>query len=183
MVFPVVVYGCESWTIMKAECWRIDAFELWCWRRLLRIPWISVKFSSVVSDSLWPHGLQHTRLSCPPSPRACSNSCPLKRWYHPTISPSVDPFSYLQYFPEQGLFQWVSSSHQVARVLELVLASVLLMNIQDLFALGLTVLISLQSKGLSRVFSNTTIQKHQFFSTQPSLWSNSHFHTWLLERT
>ena len=80
----------------------------------------------------------------------------------------------------QGLFQWVSSSHQVAKVLELVSASVLPMNIQDWFPLGLTGWISLQSRGLSRVFSNTTVQKHQFFGPQLSSQSNSHIHTWLL---
>ena len=106
MVFPVVVYGCESWTIMKAECWRIDAFELWCWRRLLRIPWISVKFSSVVSDSLWPHGLQHISPPCPsPTPGVYSNSCPLSWWCHSTISSSVVLFSScLQSFPALGSF-------------------------------------------------------------------------------
>ena len=107
MVFPVVVYGCESWTIMKPECWRIDAFELWCWRRLLRIPCISVKFSSVVSDSLWPHGLQHISPPCPsPTPGVYSNSCPLSWWCHSTISSSVVLFSSCpQSFPASGSFQ------------------------------------------------------------------------------
>ena len=96
MVSPVVMYGCESWTIKKAEGQRIDALELWWWRRLVRVPWTARR----------------------------------SNWF---------PF-------------------------------------------GWTVLMSLQSKGLSRVFSNTTVQKHQFFSAQPSLWSNSHIHTWLLEK-
>ena len=100
---------------------------------------------------------------------------------HPLSSPFPPAFNLSQH---QGLFQWVSSLHQVTKVLEFQLpASVLPMNIQGWLPLGLIGLISLQSKILSRVFSNTTIQKHQFFSTQPSLWSNSHIHTWLLEKT
>ena len=113
----------------------------------------------------------------------CSNSCPLSLWCHPTISSSVAPFSScLQSFPESGSFSmsWLfaSSGQSIGA-----LASVLLMNIKDWFPLGLTGLISLQSKGLPRVFSSTTIRKHQFFSIQPSLWSNSHICTWLLEIT
>ena len=112
----------------------------------------------------------------------CSNSCPLSPWCHPTISSSVAPFSScLQSFPESGSFSmsWLfaSSGQSIGA-----LASVLLMNIKDWFPLGLTGLISLQSKGLPRVFSSTTVRKHQFFSIQPSLWSNSHIHTWLLEK-
>ena len=126
----------------------------------------SVQFScSVMSDSLWPHGLQHARLPCPsPTHRACSNSSPLSQWCHPTISSSVIPFfSRLQSFPASGSFQMsqflISGGQSIG-----VSASVLPMNIQDWFPLGLIALISLQSKGLSRVFSNTTVQKHQFFS-------------------
>ena len=141
--------------------------------------------SSIVSDFLQPHGLQHSRLPCPSlSPRACSNSCPLNQWYHPTISSSVIPFSScLQSFPASGPFlmsQFFTSGGQSIGVSAS--ASVLSMNIQDWFPLGLTGLISLQSQGLSRVFSNTTVQKHQFFSTQLSLWSNSHIHTRPLEK-
>ena len=144
----------------------------------------SVQFScSVMSDSLWPQGLQHTRLPCPSStPGACSNPCPLSRWCHPTISSSVIPFSScLQSFPVSGSFpmsQFFASGGQSIRASAS--ASVLPMNIQGQFPLGLTGLISLQSKGLSRVFSSNKVQKHQFFSTQLSLWSNSHIHTWLL---
>ena len=99
---------------------------------------------------------------------------------HPLSSPSPPDFNLFQH---QGLFKWVSSSHQVAKVLELsTSASVLPMNIKGWFPLGLTGLISLQSEGLSRVF-NTTVQKHLFFSPQHSLWSNSHIHTWLLEKS
>ena len=133
----------------------------------------SVQFScSVMTDSLWPHGLQHTRLPCPsPTPRAYSNSCPSSQWCHPTIyplsSPSPPAFSLSQH---QGLFQWISSSHQVTQSIRVsASASVLPMNIQDWFPLGLTGLLSLQSKGLSRVFSNTIVQKHQFFGAQVSL--------------
>ena len=134
-------------------------------------------------NSLWPHGLQHSRLPCPsPATGVCSNLCPLSRWCHPTISPSVVPFSScLQSFPASGFFprsQLFTSGGQSIRVS----ASVLSINIQGWFPLGLIGLISLQSKGLSRVFSNTTVQKHQSFSTQLSLWSNSHIHTWLLEK-
>ena len=147
---------------------------------------ISLQFScSVMSNSLRPHGLQHARLPCPsPTPRAYSNSCPLSQWCHPTISSSVIPFSScLQSFPASGSFpvsQFFASGGQSIGVSAL--ASVLLMNIQGWFPLGWTGWISLQSKGLSRVFSNNTVQKHQFFSPQLSLWSSSHIHTWLLEK-
>ena len=146
----------------------------------------SVQFScSVVSDSLWPHGLQHARLPCPsPTPGACSNSCLLSRWCHPTISSSVIPVSScLQSFPASGsspMSQFFVSAGQSIRVSASV--SVLPMNIQNWFPLGLTDLISLQSKGLSRVFSNITVQKPQFFNTQLLLYSNSYIHTWLLEK-
>ena len=133
----------------------------------------SVQFSrSVVSNSLRPHGLQHTRLPCPsPTPGACSNSCPSSQWWHPTISSSVVPFSScLQSFPASGSFpmsQFFTSCGQSTGVS--VSASVLPMNIQDWFLLGLNGLISLLSKGLSRVFSSTTVWKHQFLDTQLSL--------------
>ena len=139
----------------------------------------------VVPDFLWPHWLQHTRLACPsPTPKVCSNSCPSSRWCHPAISSSVFPFSsFLQSFPALGSFprsQFFASGGQSIGASALV--SVLPMNIQDWFPLGWTGLISLQSKGLSKFFSNTTLQKHQFFCTQLSLESNSHIHTWLLEK-
>ena len=134
---------------------------------------VFIQFScSVMSDSLRPHGMQHTRLPCPsPTPAACSNSCPLSQWCHPTISSSVIPFSScLKSFPASGSFpmsQFFASGGQSTGAS--VSASVLPMSIQDWFPLGLTGWISLQSKGLSRVFSNTTVQKHQFFSAQLSL--------------
>ena len=137
------------------------------------MPISSIQFSrSVVSDSLLPHGLQHARPPCPsPTLGAYSNSCPSRRWCHPTISSSVVPFSScLQSFPASGSFQmsqFFTSGGQSIGVSASTL--VLPMNIQGWFPLGLTGWISLQSKGLSRVFSNITVQKHQFLSTQLSL--------------
>ena len=140
---------------------------------------------SVMSNSLRPHGLQHARLDYPsPSPGACSNSHPLSQWYHPTILSFIIPFfSCLQSFPASGSFpmsQFFTSGGQSIGVSTS--ASVLPMTIQDWFPLGWTGWISLLSRGLSRVFSNTTVQKHQFFSAQLSLRSSSHIHTWLLEK-
>ena len=135
-----------------------------------------------MSDFLWLHGLQHTRLPCPSlSSGVCSNSCPLNRWCRPTISFSVAPFSSsLQSFPTFfPISEFFASGGQSMGALASTL--VLLMNIQGLFPLGLTGLISLLSERLSRVFSNITVWKHQFFGTQPFLWSNSHICTWLLE--
>ena len=134
---------------------------------------ISVQFShSVVSDSLQPHELQHTRPPCPlPTPRVYSNSCPLSWWCHPAILSSVVPFSSCPQslpasgsFPMSQLFSWGGQSIGVSAS-----ASVLPMNTQDWSSLGWTGWISLQSKGLSRVFFNITVQKHQFFCTQLSL--------------
>ena len=135
----------------------------------------SVQFShSVVSDSLWPHGLQHTRLPCPsPTPAAYSNSCLSSRWCHPVISPFCIPFSsHLQSFPASGSFlvsQFFTTGGQ--SIGASASASGLPMNIQNWFPLRLTGLISLQSKGLSIVFSKTTVQKHQFFFTLNFLYS------------
>ena len=140
------------------------------------LSWLSSLSHSAISNSLQPHRLQHARPPCPsPYPGACSNSCPSSRWCHPTISSSVVPF-----FCFQSLSAWESflvsqlfaSGSQSIRASAS--ASVLPVNVQDWFPLELTGLISLKSKGLSRVFSNTTVQKHQFFGAQPSLWSNSH---------
>ena len=147
----------------------------------------SIQFShSVMSNSLQLHGLQHARLPCPsPAPGVYSNSCPLSQWCYPTISSSVISFcSHLQSFPTSGslqmsqFFAWGGQSTGVSAS-----ASVLPMNFQDWFPLGWTGWISLQSKGLSRVFSNTTVKKHQFFSAQLPSQSNSHIHTWLLEKS
>ena len=150
-------------------------------------PFSSVQFSrSVVSDSLRPHELQHARPPCPsPSPGVYSNSCPSSPWCHPATSSSVIPFSYCpqslpawESFPMSQLFAWrVGQSIGVSA-----LASFLLKNTQDWSPLGWTGWISLHSKGLSRVFSNTTGQKHQFFGAQLSSESNAHIHTWPLEK-
>ena len=135
--------------------------------------WGSVQLShSVVSNFLWPYGPQHARPPCPsPIPGVYSNSNPLSRWCHPTISSSAVTFSFhLQFFPASGSFQMsqlFTSGGQITGVSASV--SVLPMNTQDWSPLGWTGWISLQSKGLSRVFSNTTVQKHQFFGTQISL--------------
>ena len=146
----------------------------------------SVQFSgSVMSDSLQPHGLQHARLPCPsPTPGACSNSRPLNQWCHPTILSSVVPFSScLQSVPASGSFpmsQFFPSGGQSIGVTAS--TSVLPMNIQDRFPLGWMGWISLLSKGLSRVFSNTTVQNHQVFGAELSSQPNSRIHTWPLEK-
>ena len=148
------------------ECWKSSKLSA-------RFSFSSVQFScSVLPDSLQPHGLQYARLHCPPrTPRAYSNSSTLSQWCHQIISSSVVPFfSCLQSFPALGSFQmsqFFASGGQSIRVSAS--ASLLEMNIQDWSPLGWTGLISLQSKGLSRVFSNTRVQKHQFFGAQLSL--------------
>ena len=153
-----------------------NEYEILKWTK--KLSFSSDQFShSVVSDSLWPHELQHARPPCPsPTPRVYSNPCPLSRWCHPTISSSVVPFSSCsQSLPASGSFQmsqlfaWDGQSIGVSAS-----ASVLPMNTRDWSPLGWTGWISLQSKGLSRVFSNATFQKHQFFDAQFSSQSNSH---------
>ena len=145
--------------------WFSQGFYFLLWPNLfLYCVFISVQFSCwVMSISLQPHGLKYARLLCPsPAPRACSNSCPSSWWCHPTISSSATPLSsHLQSFPASGSFpmsQFFASGGQSIGASDS--ASVLPLNIQDRFPLGLTDLISLQSKGLSRVFFNTTVQKH-----------------------
>ena len=167
------IYICDMHYYKCFACTNFNASHNW-----------TVQFShSVMSGYLWPHGLQHTRFLSPsPTPGACSNSCPLSQWCHPAISSSVVPFSSsLQYFPASRSFlmcqSFESGSQRIGAS-----ASVLLMNIQNWFPFKLTGLIALQSNALSRVFSNTIVQKHQFFSAQLSLWTNSHIHTWLLEK-
>ena len=153
---------------------RVILFEL---QKLLFYPQngtaSSIQFShSVMSNSFWPHGLQRARPPCPlPTPGACSNSCPSSRWCCPIISSSVVPFSFcLQSFPASGSFQmsqfFASGGQSIGAPVS---TSVLPMNTQHWSPLGWTGWISLQSKGLSQVFSNTTVQKHQLFSTQLSL--------------
>ena len=138
----------------------------------------------VMSDSLRPHGLQHTMFPCPsPSPRVCPSSCPLNWCCHATILSSVTLFSFcLQFFSASGSFpmSWLFASGG-QNIGASASAPVLPMNIQGWFPLELTGLI-LQSKGLSRIFSNTTVQKHQFFGAQPSSQSNSHIHIWPQEK-
>ena len=147
---------------------------------------LSVQFShSVGSDCLRPHELQHASPPCPsPTPGVNPNSCPLSRWCHPTVSSSVVPFSSrLQSFPASGSFLlnllFASGGQSIGVSAS---TSVLPMNTQDCSPLGWTSWISLQSKGLPRVFSNTKVQKHKFFGAQLSLQSNSHIHTWPLEK-
>ena len=124
-----------------------------------------------MSDSFWPHGLQHTRLPCPsPSPGVCSNSCPLSHWCHPTTSSSVTPFSSCpQSYPASGSFPmsqlFISGGQSTGASAS---ASVLPVNIRGWFPVEWTGLISLQSKRLSRVFSSTTVRKHQFFGAEPT---------------
>ena len=145
----------------------------------------SVQFSSVTQSCLTLFELQHARPPCPSSsPGVHSNSCPSSQWCHSAISSSVVTFSSCpqslpasESFPMSQLFAWGGQSTGVSA-----LASLLPKNTQDLSPLEWTGWISLQSKGLSRVFSNTTVQKHQFFSTQLSSQSNSHIHTWLLKK-
>ena len=152
-----------------------------------KMKWISccccsvAKLCLTVSDSLWPRGLQHSGFPCPSlSPGSCSDSYPLSRWCYLTISSTAAPLFCLQSFPAWGSFPviWLftSGSQSIAS------AEALQMNIQCWFPWGLTGLISLRSKGSSRIFSSTTIQRHQFFSTQPFFWSNFHNRTWLLEK-
>ena len=147
---------------------------------------VSVQFSrSVVSDSLWPHESQHARPPCPsPTPGVHSNSRPSSQWCHTAITSSVVPFSSCpqslpasESFPMSQLFAWGGQNNGVSAS-----ASFLPKKSQGLSPWEWTGWISLQSKGLSRVFSNTTVQKHQFFGAQPSSQSNSHIHTWPLEK-
>ena len=177
-------------------CFRKDSYKMWSFvSEFSHLAWCfqaspmlfnSVQFSrSVMSDSSLPHELQHARPPCPsPTPGVHSNSCALSRWCHPTISSSVVPFSSCpqslpasESFPMSHLLAWGGQSTGVSA-----LASVIPMNIQDWSPLEWTGWISLQSKGLSRVFCNTTVQKHQFFGAQLSSQFNSHIHTWLLEK-
>ena len=169
----------NHWTVREVP--KINHYKV---EKKKAIPSIHIS-CSVMSNSLGPHELQHARLPClSPNPGAYSNSCSLSWWCHPTISSFLVPFSSrLQSFPASGSFQMsqlFASGGQSIRVSAS--ASVLPMNIQDWSPLGWTGWISLQSKGLSRVFSNTTVQKHQFFRSQLSLKSNSHNYTLLLEK-
>ena len=218
------MYGCESWTVKKAECRRIDAFELWCWRRLLRVPWtarrskqsilkeINPEYSlegwSWCSNTLdsWCEELTHwkrpwcwERLRGQEEKGVTENE--MVGWYHwlnghefgelwELVMPSnhlilCHPLLLLpsQSFPASGSFQMSQLFTSVGQSIRVsALTSVLPMYTQDWSPLEWTGWISLQSKGLSRVFSNTTVQKHEFFGTQLSSQSSSHIHTWPLEK-
>ena len=147
--------------------------------------YVSVQFSSVMSNALRPHESQHAKPPCPsPTPRVQSDSRPSNQWCHPAISSSVVPFSSCpqslpasESFTMSQLFAWGGQSTGVSAS-----TSVLPMKSQGWSPSEWTAWISLQSKGLSRVFSNTTVQKHQFFSSQPSSQSNFHIHTWPQEK-
>ena len=176
--------------VLTNECFNLWLWIHWCnhvWK-ILDLWWLlsfsSVQFSrSVMSNSLWPYESHHARPPCSSStPGIHSKSCPSSRWCHPAISSSVVPFSSCpQSLPASGsfpmcqLFAWGGQSIRVSAP-----TSVLPMNTQDWSPLSWTGWISLQSKGLSRVFSNTTVQKHQFFCAQLSSQSNFHIHTWPL---
>ena len=182
----IVISSYTNWTSMVVQWLRLCFHSRWHRWDFKGENIFSVQFScSVLLDSLLLHELQHTRSPCTsPTPRVYPDSYPLSRWCHPTILLSVVPFSScLQSFPASGSFQMsqlFTTDGQSTGVSASV--SVLPMNTQDWSPLGWTGWISLQSKGLSRIFSNTTVQKHQFFSAQLSLQSNSHIHTWLLEK-
>ena len=156
-------------------------------RFFLSYHWLFTLLFSVIQSclTLWPNVLQHTRFPCPSlSPRACSNSCPLSRWCHWTISSSVAPFSSCsQFFPASESFQmsrlFASGGQNIGALAS---TSVLPMNIQDWFPLGLTALISLLSEGLKSLLWST-IREHQFFGVQPSLWSNCHIHTYWINHS
>ena len=164
---------------LSSQGYGFSSGHVWMWELDVKVE-LNQFSQSVVPDSLQPHELQHTRPPCSsPTPRVYSNSCPLCWWCHPTISSSVVAFSSCpQSLPASGSFQMsqlFASGGQSIRVSAS--TSVLPMNIQGWFPLGWTGWISLQSMGLSRLFSNTTVQKHQFFTAQLFLWSNSHIHT------
>ena len=183
-------------TLDKQAFCEFEKKNKWWWQwyreqgRREKLPkWVSDQFScSVVSNSLQFHGLQHASLPCPsPTPRTYSNLCPSSWWCHTTISSSVIPFSSCpQSFPASGTFQmsqlFASDGQRIGVSASASALPYSGLNIEysGLISSGLTGLLSLHSKALSRVFSNTTVQKHQFFGTQLSLQSNSHIHTWLL---
>ena len=171
------------------HCTKVKIFMIVKTRWEAHGTFFNIFISSVQSLSrvrhLWPHGPQHIRPPCPPpTPRVHPNPWPSSPWCNPTTSSSVIPFSSCpQCFPASGSFQmsqlFASGGQSIGISAS---TSVFPMNTQDWSPLGWTGWLSLQSKGLSRVFSNTTVQKHQFFSVQLSLYSNSHIHKWLLEK-
>ena len=189
LVLKILKPGFNSMWTMKFQMFKLDVEK--AKEPEIKLP-ASIQFSqfnqfshSVMSGSLQPQESQHASLPCPsPTPGAYPNPCPLSHWCHPLISSSVLPFSScpqsfpaLGSFPMSQLFTWGGQSIGVSAS-----TSVLPINTQDWSPLGRTGWISSQSKGLSAVFSNTTVQKHQFFGAQLSSPSNSHIHTWLLEK-
>ena len=181
-VYLVSYQGMTKIFYAKNKNWsRNKTFNL----RFLTFSSVSQFSCSVVSDSLRPHELQHARPPCPsPTPGVHPDSHPSSQWCHPAISSSVIPFSSCpqslpasESFPMSQLFAWGGQRIGISA-----LASVPVLNTQDWCPLGWTGWVSLQSKGLSRVFSNTTVQKHQFFVIQLSSQSNSHIHTWPQEK-
>ena len=186
LFFSTTVWSYRFCTFLVDIIPGIYFFPEWTLFPTLFLNWFcSVQFSrSVISDSLRPHELQHARPGCPsPTPGVHTNPCAPSQWCHPTISSSVVPFSSCpQSFPASGSFQMSQLFASGAQSIGVSAStSVLPMKTQD-WSLGWTGWISLQSKGLSRVFSNTTVHKHQFFGAQLSSQSNSHIHTWALEK-
>ena len=137
-----------------------------------------------MTNSLWPRRLQCSRLPCPsPFPIVCSDSCPLSWWDHSTILSAIATSFYSQNFPASGYFSWAHSSHHVAKVLNFNFSTSPSNKYSRLISFRKTGWISLQSKELLRLFSSTTVQKHQFLGVQPSLCSNFHIYTWILEKS
>ena len=182
----IVTYFLELLNWKFKMVWCLNQWRLWGSLQFHKVHFFFSQFSSVIQLCLLrPHGLQHARPPYPsPTPGVYPNSCPLSWWCHPTISSSAIPFSScLQSFPTSGSFQmsqlFASDGQSIGVSAS---TSVLLVNIQDWSPFGCTGWTSLQSKGLLRVFSNTTVHKHRFFSAQLSLWSTLNIHTWLLEK-
>ena len=169
MIFPVVMYGCESWTIKKTDCWRIDAFELWCWRRLLRVPWTARRSNQSTLKEISPeYSFEGLMLK-------------LKLQYFGHLMRRADSLEKTLMLGKPPIFWGFFSNESALRITWPKYWSFSFNISPSNEHAGWTGWISLQAKGLSRVFSNTTVQKHQFCAQLSSL-SNSHSHTWLLEK-